>query len=215
MRTYLRKPSSQFGEMADEVDEVVAFAAEAFPVDPAGLVVLAIGIVVAVLTVAYLIAGQNQRQALRQQQAGQLIFPELTAKRCDRRIVGRAFMAAIGAVIFAGTVAIVFAVGQVVFLVVAEQVSQREAVMHGDMIDAGAGPASIVVERVGRAGHAARHFADQAAFAAPVAPHRAAIAVIPLRPLRWKSADLIAAHSEVPGLGYQLHRGQYRVLPDR
>src|ERR1700729_2167892 len=71
-----------------------------------------------------------------------------------------------------------------------------------------------MVEQVGRTGHPARDFADQAAFAAPVAPHRAAIAVVPLRPLRWKPADLIAAHAEIPGFGDELHRRQHRVLPD-
>jgi hypothetical protein len=45
--------------MADEIDQVVAFAIEAFPVDPAYFVILALGIVVAVLRVADFIAGQN------------------------------------------------------------------------------------------------------------------------------------------------------------
>ena len=138
MRADLRKALAQLGHVADEIGEVVAFAVEAFPADPADFVVLAIGVVVAVLGVADFIAGQNQRQALRQQQARELVFPKLAAQRDDRRVVGRAFMAAIVAVVVVGAVAIVFAVGLVVLLVVAEQIRQREAVMHGDMIDAGA-----------------------------------------------------------------------------
>src|ERR1700731_5455773 len=86
--------------------------------------------------------------------------------------------------------------------------------MHGDMVDAGAWRAAIVMIDVGRAGHAAGDFADQAAFAAPVAAHRAAIAVVPLRPLRGKAADLVAAHAEIPGFGDQLDGSQYRILPD-
>src|SRR5258708_334696 len=127
MRTDLRKSPAQPGHVADEIDQVVAFAIKAFPADPTDFVVLAIGIVVA----------------------------------------------------------------------------------------AGAERTAIAVEPVGRGGHAAEDLADQAAFAAPVTPHRAAIAVIPLRPLRGKRTALIAAHSEVPRLGDQLHRSQYRVLPDR
>src|ERR1700676_3862899 len=139
MRADLRKSPAQFGHMADEIDQAVAFAIEAFPVAPADLVVLAIGIVVAVLRVADFIAGQNQRQALRQQQARQLVFPELAAQRQNRRVVGRAFMAAIVAEVFVGAVAIVLAIGLIVLFVVAEQIRQREAVMHGDVVDAGAG----------------------------------------------------------------------------
>src|SRR5712664_3862187 len=115
-------------------------------------------------------------------------------------------MAAIVAVIVVGAVAIVLAVGLVVLLVVAEQIGEGKTVMHGDVVDAGARVAAVMIEQVGRAGHAAGNFADQAAFAAPVTPHRAAIAVVPLRPLGRKRADLIAAHAEVPRLGDQLHR---------
>src|SRR3954471_20454425 len=102
-------------------------------------------------------------------------------------------MAAIVAVVVVGAVAIVLAIGFVVLVVVAEQIGQRETVMDGDVIDAGAGRAVVVMEQVGGSGHAARDLADQAAFAAPVAPHRAAITVVPFRPLRGKRADLIAA----------------------
>src|SRR5258706_3069261 len=87
--------------------------------------------------------------------------------------------------------------------------------MYADWVDAGAGRPAVVVEQVRRAGHAAGYFADQAAFAAPVATHRAAITVIPFRPLRRERADLIAAHPEVPRFSDQLHRSQHRVLPDR
>src|SRR5258707_9462349 len=100
MRTQLWKAPAQLGHVADEIGEVVAFAAKTLPADPAGLVVLAIGIVVAVLRVADFVAGQNQRQALCQQQTGQLVLAELAAKRRDRRVVGRALMATIGAGVF-------------------------------------------------------------------------------------------------------------------
>jgi hypothetical protein len=50
--------------MGDKIDEVAAFVARAFPADPAGLVVLAIGVVIAVLGIADLVAGQDQGSAL-------------------------------------------------------------------------------------------------------------------------------------------------------
>ena len=61
---------------------------------------------------------------------------QLLAQLDDGLVVGRAFMAAVIAVVVVGAVAILFAVGLVVFLVVAEQVHQGEPVMDSDMIDA-------------------------------------------------------------------------------
>ena len=119
-RTQLRKALSYFGHLAGEIDQVVAFAIEAFPVDPACFVILAIGVVVAGLRVGDFVAGQDQRHALRQQEARELVSSQLAAKRCYGRVVGRAFMAAIGAVVFVGAVAIVFEIGLVVLFVVAE-----------------------------------------------------------------------------------------------
>src|SRR6187551_3622634 len=99
--------------------------AEIFPADPADLVVLAVGVVVAVLGVADFVAGQDQRHALRQQQGRQLILAQLAAQCGYRHIVSRAFVAAIVAVVVAGAVAVVLAIGLVVLLLVAEQVRQR------------------------------------------------------------------------------------------
>ena len=135
--------------MADEIGEVVAWLAEIVPAHPAGLVVLAIGVVVAVLRIADLVAGQHQRRPQREEQAGELVLAELPAQRDDRGVGGRALMAAIVAVVVVGAVAIVLAVGLVVFLVVAEEIGQRETVMDGDVIDAGAGRAVIVMKQIG------------------------------------------------------------------
>src|ERR1700745_3099844 len=86
--------------------------------------------------------------------------------------------------------------------------------MHGDVVDGGARAATVVPEQVGGRRHAARYFADEAAFAAPVASHRAAITGIPFPPLRGEAADLVAAKADVPWLGHQLDPRQHRVLPD-
>src|SRR5580704_129600 len=208
----LRKAAAYFAHMSDKIDEVATFVARAFPANPAGLVILAIGVVIAVLGIADLVAGQDQGNALGEQKAGELIFPQLVAQRVDGGIVGRAFVAAIVAVIVVGAVAVVLAVRLIVLGVVAEEVVERETVMHRDVIDAGALDAPVMVEEIGRAGHTAGDFADQAAFAAPIAAQRAAIAVVPFRPLRRKTSDLVAAHAEIPGFGDQLDGSQHRVL---
>ena len=58
------------------------------PVDPRGLVVLAVGVVVAVLGAAELVAGQQHRRALRQEHRGQHGALQTDARGVDRRIVG-------------------------------------------------------------------------------------------------------------------------------
>ena len=131
------------------------------------------------------------------------------------RIVGRPLDAAIGAVVVVGAVAVVLAVGLVVLVLVAHEIGEREAVMHRDVVDAGARAAAVVVEQVGGAGHAAADLAEQVAFAAPVAAQRSAIMIVPFRPAGRKAADLIAAGADVPRLGDQLDAGQHRILPDR
>jgi len=149
LATDLAEAAAQLGHVADEIGEVVALLAEVFPADPAGFVVLAIGVVVTVLRIADLVAGQHQRRALCEEEAGELVLAKLAAQRRDRGIVGRALMAAIIAVVVARAVAVVFAVGLVVLLVVAEQVRQRKTVVDGDMVDAGPRQAVVVMKQVG------------------------------------------------------------------
>src|SRR6185312_10776744 len=127
VRLQLRKTPAYLGERPYQLREVV-IAARLAPVDPAGGIVLAIGIVVAVLAVIDLVAGEDQRHALRQQQADQLIAPQLAAQRQNVLIVGRPLDAAIGRDIVVGAVAIVLAVRLVVLALVADEIGEREAV---------------------------------------------------------------------------------------
>ncbi len=210
----LRETLAQRGEPTDEVGHVVVRLAESGPVDPADLVILTVGVVVAGLAVADLVAGKQERDALRQHQAGQLVLSQLPPQRDDRGVVGRAFVAAVGAQIVVGAIAIVLAIGFVVLGVIRVQVGQGEAVMNGDVVDARTWRPAVVIEDVCGAGHPAAHVADQVAVAAPVAAQGLAIPVVPFRPLRRKAADLIAASANVPRLGDQLDGCEYRVLPD-
>src|SRR5258708_19829349 len=117
MRAELRKSPAQGGHVTDEIDEVVAFAVEAIPIDPADFVILAIGVVVAELRVGDFVAGEDQRQTLRQQQTCKLVSTELPAQRNDRRVVGRALMAPIGAVVLVFAAALASSIALVLLLV--------------------------------------------------------------------------------------------------
>src|SRR5581483_3573994 len=79
VRANLRKAPAYRGHAADEIDEVVLLAADTAPIDPADLIVLAVGVVVAGLRVADFIARKQQRHALRQKQAGELVLAQSMA----------------------------------------------------------------------------------------------------------------------------------------
>src|SRR5262249_29873389 len=132
----------------------------------------------------------------------------------DCAVLCWALDAAIGAVVDIRAVAVVLAVGFVVLALKADQIGERETVVHGDVVDARAWIAAAMFEQVGAAGHAEAEFADQAAFAGPIAAQRAPKAVVPFRPAGRKIAGTVAAGTEVPRLGDELHAGEDRVLPD-
>ena len=98
------------------------------------------------------------------------------------RIVGRPFDAHIPGVVVVGAVLVVLAVGFVVLLVVADQIFQREAVVRGDEIDAGVGPASIMLVEIAAAGQPIAQIGKLSFVAFPVTANRVAIFPVPLRP---------------------------------
>src|SRR3546814_4979534 len=54
-----------------------------------------------------------------------------------------------------------------------------------------------------------------AVVAAPVRPDGIAVLAVPFGASRGEVAELVAVRAEIPGLGDQLHAGQYRVLAQR
>ncbi len=106
------------------------------PVDPADFVVLAVSVVVALLRATDLVARQQHWHAVRNQQDRGEVLALPHAQRVDAGIVARPLDAAVPAVVVVGAIGIILAVGEVVLLVVRNQVGQREAVMAGDEVDA-------------------------------------------------------------------------------
>src|SRR6185437_11781469 len=196
-----------------EADEALILLREA-PVDPADLVVLAIGVVVALLSPAELIAGQQHRRPLRQDQRRQHIADLPLPQSIDRGIVARAFLAAIPGAVVGVAVRVVLAIRLVVLLVVSHGVVQGEAVMRRDEVHRRPGAPAAMVELAGRRTEPRRQH-RRPSFAAPVIAHRVAELVVPFRPARRKTADLIAAWAAIPRLRDQLHRVEQRILTDR
>ena len=97
-------------------------------------------------------------------------------------------------------VVVVLAVRFVVFVVVADEIVQRETVVRGNEIDAGVGAAAVVLVEVRAARQAISHLADPPFVAFPKAADRVAILAVPLRPEDRKITDLITAFAHVPRL---------------
>ncbi len=175
------------------------------PVDPGDVVVLAIGVVVAALRPRELVARLQHRHSLGEEQRGEEIAHLAPPRRIDLGVLGRTLDAAVPAQVVSMAVVVVLEIRLVVAIVVAHQIAQREAVVRGHEIDAGGGLAAVVAEHVAGSGKALGEFADFARIAAPERTHRIAIAVIPLGPAGRKAAQLVAAETDIPGLGDHLH----------
>src|SRR5690606_11777074 len=145
---------AQRDQAPGEGKQRLALVVDVLPVQPADLAVLAVGVVVAALAAAELVAGHQHRDTLRQQRGGDEVAHLLAAQLADFRVVGRAFGAAVPAVVVVAAVAVVLPVRLVVLTVVGDEVAQGEAVVGGDEVGAGPGPAPAPVVDVGGAGDA-------------------------------------------------------------
>src|ERR671923_2426937 len=98
-------------------------------------------------------------------------------------------------------VAVFFAVGFVMLVVVAHQIVQCEAVVSGYEVDACIGKSAIARIEIARTGQTESQRAHLPGISLAEAPHRIAIGGIPFGPKNRKIADLIASRSKVPRLG--------------
>src|SRR5947208_5377934 len=94
------------------------------PIQPADLVVLAIGVVVASLAATELVSRQEHRGALREDERREQVAPVAAAHRVDCGVVGRSFNAVIDAGVLIVAVAVVLAVRLVVLVLVAYKVGE-------------------------------------------------------------------------------------------
>ena len=119
---------------------------------------MAIGIVIAHLAVQELVACKQHRNALAKQQNRKDILCLLFSELQDAVVFGFALHTTIEAVVFIAAVQVVFAIGQIMFFVVAEQVMQRKTVMAGYEIDAADRQAVLVFVEVAAAANTGGDF---------------------------------------------------------
>ena len=210
LRAHRVADRAQADQPGDEAQQVGVALGEA-PVEPARLVVLAVGVVVAALRAAHLVAHQQHRRAERQQVDRQQVARLAAAQGEHVGVVGGALGAAVPAQVVVGAVAVVFAVGLVVLAVVRHQVLEREAVVAGDEVDALRRLARARAVQVGAAEQAVGQPRDGAVVAAHEGTHVVAEVAVPLLPaVADEVADLVQAGG-VPRLGDQLGAGEHGV----
>src|SRR5690606_18442985 len=125
-------------------------------------------------------------RAVRKQQRRQQVALLALANRDDALVLGRAFGAVVEGQVVAVAVLVLLPVRLIVLLVVGNEIGEGEAVMGGQEVDAGPGPAAALVVDVARPGDARREIADDALLALPIGADRVAVLVVPLRPARRK-----------------------------
>src|SRR5713101_6302509 len=103
---------------------------------PGDLVVLAIGVVVAVLAPTDLITAQDHGDTLGEKEGGEEVADLTLAEGLDGGIVARALDAAVPGGIVVRAVAVLLPVRLVVLQVIRDEVGQGESVMSGDEFDA-------------------------------------------------------------------------------
>ena len=203
-----RVAPAQIDQRGDAIDETFVGGV---PVDPGQCAVLRVGIVVAALRAPELVAHRQHRRAARQQQRGEQVADVARAAGANGDVGRRALDAVIPGMVGVGAVAVVLAVRLVVLGRVGDEVGEREAVVRGDEVDRPRRRPRACREDIGRAGETGREFAREARVAAPEAPHRVAIAVVPFAPGRRKRAQPVPAGPDVPRLG---DRASARAAPD-
>jgi uncharacterized membrane protein len=125
--------------------EIQERVVEAVPVGPPHRIVLAIGIVVALLAIAELVAAEQHRHALAEHQRRDHVAPAAVSGGKDASVVGRAFGAHIVRMVVGMTVAVVLAIRLIVLAVIGDGIHQREAVMGTEQVDRGGGAAVRMV----------------------------------------------------------------------
>src|SRR5580704_7486477 len=182
------------------------------PVKPADLVILTIGIIIAALGSAKLIAAEQHGNPARDEQGQKEILDQSVAHALDTGILARPFHPAIVAVVGIRSIAIELAIFGIVFLLVADQVVQCEAVMGGHEVEAAGGALARALVQIRASTKSACERSDHALFANPEAAHIVTETSVPFRPaLIGKISHLIRA-ARVPGFRDNLYVAQDGIL---
>ena len=184
------------------------------PIQPTDFIVLAISIVVTVLSPSELVTSNKHWHALAKHQRGDHVFDLSQPQRVNDRLIGWTFDAKVLTEVIIIAVAIVFAVGQIVFFLVANQVTQRKTIVRRDEVNTITrwSPARLI--KVCRPRQTSRQGPPSPSVAAPIAANIIAITTVPLSPaIITKRTNLIGSGG-IPRFGNDFRISQQRVFAD-
>src|SRR5581483_10010793 len=173
--------TAQLRQPGNQVHEILILLNQA-PVEPRKLVVLAVGVVVALLRAAHLVAAEQHRYALGKEERRQEVALLAGAAVQHVGVVGRALDATVPRAVEALAVVVVLAVGLVVLLVERDEVAQRETIVGGDEVDAVVGPPATGLVQIGAPRQPVAELAERAGLGPPEVPDRVTELAVPLRP---------------------------------
>jgi len=202
----------QRDQLAHEADQFMILLA---PVMPGNFVVLVVGIVVPELGAVHLIAAQQHRDPVGQQQGGQEITLLPGTQGQDGRVVGGPLGAAVPGAVVPVSVPVTLAVGLVVLVVIGHQVPQGKAVMAGDEVDRGERAPAVLLVQITGPGQPDSEIAQRGVLAVPEIPDPVPVLAVPFGPQRREVPDLVAALAHVPRFGDELDLGHDRILLDQ
>ena len=211
MQHRMLKP--QMDQLRYEFEQVLLILVQ-IPVRPGDRIVLAVGVVVALLGARHFVAAADHRNALAEQQRGEHVAHLLLTKLVNILDGRRTFDTAVPRTIVAFTVPVALAVGLIMLLVVAHQIVHGEAVVRGDEVHGCDRSAAIDLIQVGTAHESAGEFRQRGRLRAPEVAHAIAVAAVPFGPAGREAAHLIAARAEIPRFRDQLDAGDHRILFD-
>jgi hypothetical protein len=206
---------AQLDKRADVAKQILVRLGADRPVDPGNLVVLAVGVVVAQLGAVHLVAAQQHRNSLGQQQGSHKIALHPGPQGQDGRVVGGPLRAAVPRAVVPEPVPVVLAVVLVVLIVIGDQVAHGEAVMAGDQVDRGERPPAVLLVQVTGPGQPDSEIAQRGVPTAPEIPDPVSVLAVPFGPQRREVPDLVAALAHVPRFGDELDLGHHRILLDQ
>ncbi len=204
---------SQMNQLRHEFEQILLVLVQ-IPVRPRNRIVLAVSVVVALLGARHLVASANHRNALAEQQCGEHVAHLLLPQLVDVLDGGRTFNTAVPGTIVTFAVPVAFAVGFVVFFVIAHQIVHGEAVVRGDEVHGCDRSAAVDLIQIGTAHEAAGEFRQGGRLRTPKVAHAIAIAAIPFGPAGWEAAHLISAGTQIPWFGDQFDAGDDWILLD-
>src|SRR4029450_4649479 len=182
----------------------VSMLCEQRPIEPAGFVILAIGVVVPKLGSPHFVTHEEHVHTDRKHRYGQKIFDLPVSELLHTWIIGQTFNSAVPTSIVVRPVAVIFTVCFVALGVIRDEIIEGEAVMARYKINALLGLAFLMTVNGRAAGQPVGKVSNRMLFPAEKTPDIISKSPVPLLPtISDETADLVKS-GRVPSFGNEL-----------